>query len=194
MLNHLKRVAFGFNTLLVLFAVTGCLKTSAHGVATGSVTWINSAAKPVPGIHEGTVDAVTLKHGPPQGVKIVFWGDLSSGKSHGSGSPTGAAAEGQLLANGETRVKYRCETTDGTTAAITIEDQKFDSINGSLFLISTQQGKTQVKQLKFDVGKFPTNTAAIQKLAADNQQIREFFEAAQPTGEEAQPANAAEQP
>ncbi|QDU27580.1 hypothetical protein ETAA8_26680 [Anatilimnocola aggregata] len=178
MLNRLKQFSFFANFLLLLITLTGCLKTSANGVSTGAVTWVTTTADPVPGIHEGTVNVVTLKHGPPQGVKLVFWGDRSSGKSHGSGSATGASAEGELLEAGQPLAKFRCETKNGTDATITIEGQTFDSKDGSLFLISTQDDKPQVKQLKIDVNKFPTQTQQIQQYPEDHPEVKEFFTAA----------------
>ncbi|WP_425618506.1 hypothetical protein NA78x_002213 [Anatilimnocola sp. NA78] len=184
MLIHLQRRAFVLSACLLLLPLGGCYKATHRGVATQSVSWTTTVDKPIPGVHVGSVDAVTLKHGPPLGVKVVFWGDVSRGKVQGLGSPTGAHAEGELVTAGMATVKYRCESTDGTTATIDIDGQKFKTADGALFLISTQGATTKVKQLKFDVRQVPTNTQGVQQLAAENADISEFFEAQLPAAAE----------
>ncbi|MBC8867966.1 MAG: hypothetical protein H8E44_01040, partial [Planctomycetes bacterium] len=73
------------------------------------------------------------------------------------------------------RVEYRCETDNGTVAKFTIDGTAYDSTKGSLFLISTQSERTQVKQLVADVLNFPREAEAIRDYAFDNPEIATFF-------------------
>lgn len=67
------------------------------------------------------------------------------------------------------------ETSDGITGTITIDDTTYDLGDGSLLLISTQHGGTSVKQIRFDVTGFPTESEQLRRIADENPEIGEFF-------------------
>ena len=170
--------------VVVAFALlaVGCGPGKVTGVSSGSRSWSIAADDPVPGIHQGAAEVITLKLGSPNGVTIVVWCAKANGvSSHSSAGVGNAYSEGHFRLLGEEQVNFRCETNDGVRAKVTIADQTYDTINGSLFLISSQSNETQVKQCAIDVTNFPKEAVAIQNFATDNPNVAAFFTDAKKT-------------
>jgi hypothetical protein len=162
--------------VLVALMATGCGSGRVSGISTGGTTWTVAAEEPVAGIHKGAIEVITLKLGSPNGVTVVVWCAGANGaSSHGSTGPVSAFAEGHLQLPDETRVAFRCETDNGTSAKVTIDGREFETSKGSLFLISPQSEEMQIKQLAANVRDFPNEGVAIKDYALDNPEISAFF-------------------
>ena len=160
----------------VALLFSGCGAGQVRGVSSGGRSWTVAAEDPIPGIHKGAAEVITLKCGPPTGVTIVVWcADASGVSSHGSAGGFNAFSEGSFRLPGELQVGFRCETSDGARAKVTIADRTYDTTNGSLFLISPQPKATQVKQLDVDITNFPKEAEAIVGFAIDNPDVAAFF-------------------
>ena len=86
-----------------------------------------------------------------EGLTVVLVDDIEGEHtSSGSGSTEDSTWRGQgsaRAADGR-QVSWRVETTEGKTAAIVINEQKYDLEQGTLFFIRTSGGQTSVVQNK----------------------------------------------
>ncbi|MBC8875270.1 MAG: hypothetical protein H8E44_38090 [Planctomycetes bacterium] len=174
MLIPMKRIAVPL-VVVPFLAMPGCGPRKVVGIASGGPSWTIVAEDPIPGIHDGTASVITLRFGPPTGVTVVVWSDVSRSSTNGGTRDDHAFDEGTLLTTDGRRVEYRCETDNGTVAKVIIDGTAYDSTKGSLFLISTQSEKTQVKQLVADVRNIPREAEAIRDYALGNPEIAAFF-------------------
>lgn len=164
-------------SILILPILCGCAPGGAgrvRGIESSSASFTRHNENPIPGLDEGSIAVITLLAGPPEGVPFVIWSDVS-GNGHGGGNSTGAyyAWEGRTE-NGRA-VTIAVETTDGVSGTITIDGRPYDFTQGALFLISTQNGGTTVRQVEFVVEGFPTDLEALQTIADANPAIGDFF-------------------
>jgi hypothetical protein len=114
MFTTIIRTTFVALVCVALLMVLGCGPRKVTGIASGGPSWTVVAEDPIPGIHDGTLSEITLKFGPPTGVTIVFWGDVSSSSTHGATRDDHAFVEGTFFKSDGTPIKYRCETADGS--------------------------------------------------------------------------------
>jgi len=164
--------------LAASLACAGCgkmIKANSFGVGSQGMTWSDSINDPVPGIDRGSVQVVWLTHGPKPGVALAFWSDLPGERSRGSSDSRQAVFDSQLAGDGNIKVEYHCETTDGQEARITIDGSSFNSRLGALFLISTAEGKTRIRQVKFDAGAIPTDMQKFREFAKSRPDLADFF-------------------
>jgi hypothetical protein len=92
----------------------------------------------------------------------------------------GATAKGMFQRAGVMVAEFHCASKDGTTATVEIAGQTLHSRNGQLILISTQDGKLQVKQLSIDVTGLKTPGLDPGEFADQHPEVRDFFTAAKP--------------
>jgi hypothetical protein len=170
--------------LFVLATTKGCGSNRVVGMSSGGNSWTTASEDPIPGIHDGTIAVITLKFGPPAGVKVAVWTDVSGGTTSGATRDDDAFVEGTLYVPDGRHIGYRCETCDGTVATVTFEGTTYDSTNGSLFLISTQSESPQIRQLDADVSTLPTEATALRDYAIAHPDIAAFFTDARKTSVE----------
>lgn len=163
--------------ILILAICCGCAPMGigqTRGIESRSASFANHSEDPVPGLDEGSIAAITLLAGPPEGVSFVIWSD-ASGNSHGGGSATGAYHEAELRTDDDRVVTIAAETSDGVTGTVTVDGATHDIAQGALFLISTQNGATTVRQIDYDVTDFPTDHEELGKIADEHTEIGGFF-------------------
>ncbi|MEW4490063.1 hypothetical protein AB1L42_18410 [Thalassoglobus sp. JC818] len=168
------------NSLLVVVVVI-CLSLScrpAHGergVRSSSASWTIVSEDPVPGISKATVEAVTLRMGAPEPLKVVFWcADASGSSMRSSADKDSAVSEGVFSLQGD-EIPIRCETKDGRTASVMIEDHLLHTDQGTLFLITKGSSEVKVLQLDVDVMRLPTSVDGLRDYAKSNEKIVNFF-------------------
>jgi len=163
--------------LAASLACAGCgrMNMNSFGVGSQGMSWTDSIDDPVPGIDRGSVQVVRMTHGLKPGVTLAFWSDLPGEKSRGSSSSRQAEFDSQLAGAGDTKIDYHCETTDGQEARITIDGSSFNSRLGALFLISTAEGKTRIRQVKFDAVAIPTDMQKFREFAKSRPDLADFF-------------------
>jgi hypothetical protein len=114
-----------------------------------------------------------------EGLRILMWDDIVDGghQNSGSGSTTDPVFRqrgGAQAADGR-NYEYRLETRDGEQADFTIDGNSYDLEDGSLFLIRTAGGETQVEQMDVDLsGLTPTNEGIIE-FAGETPEIDTFL-------------------
>jgi hypothetical protein len=161
--------------LLILAAFAGCRKSN-HSIGIAGPGWSRQTAgqTPIPGLDQASV---TCGLWPGGGMVAVIWSDLTG--NNGIAPPpgwkggAGAAFEGHHSDPDGRQMDCRCETPDGHTGTVTINDQKFDLAQGSFFLVSTAHRTTQVLQLKRDTMKLAS--ADLEPLSRTDPEIIKFY-------------------
>lgn len=166
------------STIFSLVTLCGCMP-SAPGTVRGnrdrSASFNHAGEGAVPGLDAGTISAITMLAGPPEGVSFVVWSDLTSSSGGGGGSSFGANYDGEHLANDGRQITIQAETSDGVSGTLTIDTTTYDLGEGALFLVSTQAGEATVIQIDVDTTDFPLERDELMKVAEENPQIGEFF-------------------
>ena len=115
------------------------------------------------------------------GTAVVIWTDIEQGGSSGhSGSP-GRRMEysgGMGETHDGRKVAWKCVTTDGKTGPVTINGVEHQLANGPLFLVTTRNGKTEVKQLQRDFSKMVAGVDSMNRLTLQDKDVSQFIEAA----------------
>jgi hypothetical protein len=166
---------------------TGCGKRtltlpppSAEGISGGNWGIPLKEWKPEAGLDEAQAAFVTwgdpgAPPGSSRGLACVILTDVVG--SEGVGFHTGGIS-GHHFANDGRTVLWLCETTDGKTGIVTINDQKHDLAQGSLFLVSTRGGELRVLQLKRDTLKLKAEDVpkeSLETLIRSDEEIGPFF-------------------
>ena len=164
-------------------AAIGCDAGPQQGRGVHQVSWsISTADGPsVPGLD----DACVLFGTYGDAAALTIWSD-GPGASFGAGfdkSRNATHYSGTVASQDARKIEINAYTTDGKTGDVTIDGQKFDLANGSLFLVKTADGETQVQQSTLKVPKpkeeaHGDSTGPSEKLrdfGKSNEQIREFF-------------------
>jgi hypothetical protein len=114
------------------------------------------------------------------GTAVVIWTDIEQGGSSGlSGSPGRREYSGGMGAMPDGRkVQWKCVTTDGKTGPVTINGIEHQLANGPLFLVTTRNGKTEVKQLQRDFSKMVADVESMNRLTLQDKDVSQFIEAA----------------
>jgi hypothetical protein len=152
-MNH--RIVIAATCSLLLIAATGCQKTTPPtqppyaGGSMASYSWSPTVADrhPVPGIDQAYLCAWWVGNKPA----LLIWADVE--KPHGSSVATpDGGFDGRL---NDIPIKFHRKTK-----TVTIDGTDYDTAKGSVFLISTREGKPVLKQLN-------RNVAALDILKAD---------------------------
>jgi hypothetical protein len=170
----------GYVPLLILFgavaaATIGC-GAPQPGWGAQSVGWgaSNAGTSEVPGITTASVSF--CRYG--EKCAAAFWLDGHGGSlgAHRENDRNAVHFEGQGVGRDGRTIALECMTADGTTGNARIDGQSFDLSKGALFLISTADGATAVKQLRRDLSALKPDTNALQSTAANDAEVRSFFE------------------
>lgn len=76
-------------------------------------------------------------------VYFVLVSEGASGASCRSGPP----ASGTLRPADGREVEWACDTRDGRTGRVTVGGERFELVNGSVFLVNLRSGRTVVEQV-----------------------------------------------
>jgi len=107
---------------------------------------------------------------------FFVWGDFNGGAGASTTkNKDGLQFHGYLRNDPENRnVEYAGETKDGKTGHVTIDGNKFDLANGTLFLVSARREYT-VKQLKRDMTRFESAEELFKDFAKNDPEVIKFF-------------------
>ena len=170
------------NLLIVTLVITlccGCGTSTAPRAAAkrdvlGDVAVWNSPEKsnPAPGIDYAAVTYYLWN----DSLVFALWTD--SDNNYGERGFAGDHLRGHIeFRNPARKVKFDCNTPDGKSGSLTVDDQQFDLSKGSLILVSTSGGTVRFKQLKREgmAAVLPDGTReGFQKLKTDPE-IAKFF-------------------
>jgi hypothetical protein len=112
-----------------------------------------------------------------EGLKIMIWHDvLGSGEGKGSGSTTDPVYRyrGYAESLDGHRFDWEVQTADGKTALFKIDDTRYDLTDGRLFIVTTKDGKTRVRQLDRDLSDVQTDQESIVTFAENDPDVAEF--------------------
>lgn len=178
----LKQVVVGLSGLLALamVACSGVAGDQSFGIQQRSSSWSTriDSDEQTKGIADGSLTHVEMKSGTPPGVTLAFWIDVGGGHGSGVGRSGIATYDMEFKGRNGSPLEIHAETTDGSTASVTIGKKEFNDVKDSLFLIATDADKVRIKKLKLD-NKFPktfNDVDGIVKYALDTKAIREFWE------------------
>jgi hypothetical protein len=114
-----------------------------------------------------------------EGLTVVLVDDIDGGYGvSGSGFPGGPAwrVESAPRAADGRQVSWRVETTDGKTAAMFINEQEYDLVQGTLFLIRTRGGQTRVMQHHRNRAGRCSDYEECQLLLKDDPRVMQFIQ------------------
>ena len=112
-----------------------------------------------------------------EGLRIMIWHDIpESYIGGGSGSTRDPVYRyhGYAESSEGRRFEVDVRTLDGKTAQFKIGDTIYDLSNGTLFLVTTIGGKTEVKQLQRDLSDVELNHESIVAFAQSDPDVARF--------------------
>jgi hypothetical protein len=111
-----------------------------------------------------------------EGLAVMIWHDIS-GSSRGSGSMRGPiyTYQGVAESTGGQHFDWETRTADGSTAIFAIDGTRYHLAAGSLFIVTTQDGQTQVRQLERDLSAVQTDRESILGFAKSHVDLASFI-------------------
>ena len=127
----------------------------------------------------GTIgEAAYSYHYWDEGLAILLWHDFSYGGEGCSGSSSTEdpmyRLECVVEAKDGRRFGWNVQSSDGVTADLWIDGQKFDLDKGNLFLVSSASGEIEIEQFKRDFTGIGSSNAKIAALAESDADIAAF--------------------
>ena len=137
--------------------------------STSNIFWSRNDFDDVPGIYEASLYLYC-----DEDRTITFWIDQ---KPNGHSSQMQLDADGSLIINGEFRVGsticYEIVSSGPDEKTVTINDSKFNTKDGRLFLISTKNSDSSVEQVNYDLTRI--SAYDIRLMAVRYPEITSFF-------------------
>ena len=139
------------------------------GCNLSNIFWVRNDFDDVPGIYEAS-----LYQFCDEDSAITFWFDQ---KPNGYSSQMQPDADGSLIINGEFKVGstvcYEIVSSGPDEKIVTINDSKFNTKAGGLFLISTKNSDLSVEQVNYDLTRI--SAYDIRLMAVRYPEITSFF-------------------
>lgn len=113
-----------------------------------------------------------------EGLEIMIWHDVEgSSVAHSAGSTEDRVyAERGSARSGDGRgLEWEVQTTDGKTGQVRIGDYIYDLSAGTLFIVTTSGGTTQVRKLDRDLSAVPLNHDGILAFAENDPDLAAFL-------------------
>jgi hypothetical protein len=154
---------------LALFAMLG-----ASGCRNQNVTISPLPAGFCYGEGEGIIVVYQWKDGPVAVICADVGGSSSIGSSF-SGPPPVWSAKGTVDAKDGRQFDWLFESTDGKPIKYHVAGQEFDISKGTLFLVRTRGGKTEVEQINRDVSAVQPTAESCKEFAAKNPDVAKLL-------------------
>ena len=125
--------------------------------------------------NEGESNAGTVYH---LGKRYAIWSDSPFGGG-GSESNDGANVvfKGHLTMPNQGRLDFRGTLEPGLAGSVEIDGQRFDLVQGSLFLVKHEPNGCRIHQMKRDLTEVEFESEHLRKLAESDSEIQAFFSA-----------------
>lgn len=115
-----------------------------------------------------------------EGLEVLIWHDVAgSSMAHSTGStedPIYAERGWARSADGRT-FEWEIETTDGKTGQARIGGTSYDLAAGTLFIVTTSGGRTEVRKLDRDLSSVPLDHDGILAYADSDPDLAAFMSA-----------------
>jgi hypothetical protein len=154
-----------FASLLTL-SLFGCAPSNSSGVSTGTI--LGSL---------GDLSAATSVDymGLEDRIVLVMWSDVvGSSSSKSASSENGVTLHGESNSKDGRKLAWKCDAFAGGDGTLTLGDEKYDLVDGCIFLVSTRAGSLNVLQLSREAIATSDVTRSIRELAKENE-ITAFF-------------------
>lgn len=139
------------------------------GCGRSNISWTRNDFDEVPGIYQASLHQYC-----DEDSAITFWIDK---KPNGHSSQMQSDADGSLIINGKFRVGssicYEIVSSGPDEKTVTINDSKFSTKAGGLFLISTKNSELSVKQVNYDLTRI--SAYDLRLMAVRYPEITSFF-------------------
>lgn len=114
-----------------------------------------------------------------EGLAVMIWHDAtksSSCESSGSTSEVTHVVRCHAISEANHRFDWQIETRDGLTAEFSIDDNSFDLSDGNVFIVTTANGKTDIRQLQRDLSSVKPEGDSITEYALMDVDIQRFIQ------------------
>ncbi len=115
-----------------------------------------------------------------EGMEIMIWYDVTgSAEAHGTGStedPIYVERGSARSADGRS-LEWEVQTRDGKTGEVRIGSASYDPSAGTLFIVTTRGGTTDVRQLDRDLSAVPFEQEGILAFAENDPDLSAFLNA-----------------
>jgi hypothetical protein len=112
-----------------------------------------------------------------EGLALMIWHDgIVNSDCATSTNEQSFVVHCQAISKDNVRFDWQLETKDGTTGKFSINDELFDLAYGSLFVITTSDGDTQVKQLKHDLSTVVPHADGVVEFGLSDPAILEHIQ------------------
>ena len=115
----------------------------------------------------------------PEGLEVLIWHDLTgeaASRSTGFVSGHFFIERGSVHAAGGQSLAWEVQTTDGTSGEAQIGDVRYHLVAGTLFLVTTRGGATEVRQLSRDLSSVPLDHDGIVAFARKDTDLAAFID------------------
>ncbi len=118
-----------------------------------------------------------------EGLDIMIWHDaIGSGTCDSSGATDDDThlVQCQALSASGYDFFWQIETKDGRTAQFSINNQNYDLADGSVFLVTTANGQTDIQQLQRDLSDLNADDPSITSYSLADPDINQFIQSTAP--------------
>ena len=113
------------------------------------------------------------------GTSVMMWFDAQSLTAHGSSSSgdTTHRQTGSVTSPDGRLVEWVVETSNNTSITLKVDSTQYDLAQGTLFLMKTRSGQTQIQQLVRDLTNIEATREGCLALAETDPDVSEFVRA-----------------
>ena len=115
-----------------------------------------------------------------EGLEVMIWHDVAgSAVAHSAGSTEdrGYAERGSARSADGRSLEWELQTKDGKTGQVRIGKASYDLSAGTLFIVTTRGGTTDVRQLDRDLSAIPLDHDGILAFAEKDTDLAAFLNA-----------------
>jgi hypothetical protein len=119
----------------------------------------------------------------PEGLAVMIWHDLAGeGTGHSAGSNAGRTTieRGAVRSADGRSLTWELHTADGRTGEIQIAGARYDLAAGTLFVVTTEQGTPQVRQLVRDLSALPLGRDEVVAFASNDPDLAPLLDDSPP--------------
>lgn len=114
-----------------------------------------------------------------EGTVLLICCDLDDSEKGGGGgsgsSPHGLTFRGLAHSKDGRTVDWVCQTPDGKSGAVRINGQHFKLEEGSLFLVTTRGGQTQIEQHRRDLMSVAPDDENLERFTKEDPDVKQFI-------------------
>ena len=118
-----------------------------------------------------------------EGLNILIWHDAITNSACNSSSSTSSDTtfvQCQAMSEDGYDFFWQIETGDGRTAEFSINNQPFDLADGTVFLVTTANGQTDIQQMQRDLSAVSASDQSITQFSLADPDIGQFIQSTSP--------------